>query len=139
MDKKSDDSVFRDLEADQIYTAIFRQPAPSVVAGRFIPASERLDQAVDAEELARYRQILAQCSDLEAVEIAARYLRRSDLLTRKFRLMAYLAETAPENQHFFVNERTSLLAGLWQSAVGTLHTIIVLVKGVWLLRTCDHA
>jgi hypothetical protein len=139
MRKTSDEHLFRRMEAEKIYKAIFQQSPPAEVTGRFIPASERLDQAVDAEELTRYRGILANCADLEAAEIATRYLRRSDLLTRKFRLMAYLAETAPENQHFFINERSSFLIGFWQSALGTLHTVFALVKGVWLLRRCDHA
>ena len=136
---RPDDHMFRRWEAERIYAAIFGQPAPSVATGRFLAASERLDRTVDPEELDRYRRAIARCDDLEALEVAARYLHRSDLLNRKFRLMAYLAETAPENQTFFVNEHSSFLAGLWHSAAGTIHTIVKLAKGVWLLRLCDYA
>jgi len=128
-----------EMEGRKIYTAIFRRPVPPVVIQRFIAASAQLHRTVDPQELDRYYRAVAKCADLEALEIAARYARRSRLLSRKFRLMVYLAETLPENQPFFVNERSNLLAGLWHSFTGVLWTAWKALKGVWLLKRCAYA
>ena len=128
-----------DIEARRIYAAIFGRAIPPIVQGRFAVASARLDRTVAPQELAAYGRIVATCVDLEALEVAARYTRRLPLLSRKFRLMAYLAETLPENQPFFVNERGSFLVGLWQSAFGVLATVFKLLKGFSLLRRVAHA
>jgi hypothetical protein len=128
-----------EMEARKIYAAIFRRPVPPVVLQRFVAASEQLHRTVDPQELDRYYRAAAACADLEALEIAARYTRQLRLLGRKFRLMVYLAETLPENQPFFVNERSSLPAGLWRSFIGVLWTAWKVLKGVWLLKRYAYA
>jgi hypothetical protein len=129
------DSTGNDMtEARKIYFAIFRRAIPPIVAERFAAANERLERAAGPRELAEHRRIVAECADLEAAEVAGRYTGRLKLLTRKFRLMVYLAETLPENQPFFVNETSSFLTGLWQGFAGGVRTIFKLLKGVWLLR-----
>ena len=127
------------MEAHKIYAAIFHRPVPPIVIERFAAASAQLHQMVDPPELNRYYRAVAQCADLEALEIAARYTRRSTLPSRKFRLMVYLAETLPENQPFFVNERSSLPAGLWHTFTAVLWTAWKMLKGVWLLKRCAYA
>ncbi len=128
-----------DVEARRIYAALFGRAIPPIVQDRFVAVSERLSRTVAPQELAAYGRIVAACADLEALEVAARYTHRLPLLSRKFRLMAYLAETLPENQPFFINERGSFLIGLWQSAIGVIATVFKLLKGVWLLRRVAHA
>ena len=86
----------------------------------------------------RYYRALLACADLEALELAARYTRKLPLLTRKFRLMAYLAETLPENQDFFINERSSFLAAFGAAWPGGLRTVCKMLKALWLLRRCAH-
>jgi hypothetical protein len=122
------------MEARRIYLSIFGRPIPPIVQERFIAASAQLDRTVSPQELEEYGRLLAACTDLEAVEVAGRYTRRMKLLSRKFRLMVYLAETLPENQSFFVNERSSFLAGLWHSIAGTIWTVLKVIKGLWLLK-----
>jgi hypothetical protein len=78
--------------------------------------------------------MLGSGSDLEALELAARYTRRLPLLTRKFRLMAYLAETLPENQALFVSHRDNFLAAFLRLAWMTLRTIYLMPKGLLALR-----
>ena len=107
-----------ETEARKIYAAIFGREIPPLVLDRFVVASKRLNQSVPQAEMDSYYRAMSACDDLEALELAARYTRRFPLLSRKFRLMAYLAETLPENQAFFVNERSSFLAGMARSAAG---------------------
>ena len=123
-----------ETEAGRIYFAIFGRAMPPIVQERFAAANERLEQAAGPRELAECRRIVAACADLEAVEVAGRYTGRLKLLSRKFRLMVYLAETLPENQSFFVNETSSFPAGLWHGFAGGVRTVFKLLKGLWLLR-----
>ena len=127
-----------EAEARKIYAAIFGREIPPPVLDRFVVASKRLNQSVPQAEMDSYYRALLACADLEALELAARYTRRFPLLSRKFRLMAYLAETLPENQAFFVNERSSFLAGMARSAAGGVRTIFKMAKGLWIVRRAAH-
>ena len=128
-------------EPHRIYAAILDRPIPPIVQQRFAVACELLHRTVSPNELDAYYRAIAAANDLEALEVAARYTRRLPLLTRKFRLMASLAETLPENQPFFVSERPgaepsplSVLTALWMGAKGALRTVYKLAKGLWLVR-----
>ena len=128
-----------ETEARKIYAAIFGREIPSLVLDRFVVASKRLNQSVPQAEMDSYYRAMIACADLEALELAARYTRRFPLLSRKFRLMAYLAETLPENQAFFINERSSFLSGMARSATGGFRTVYKMLKGLWLVRRVAHA
>jgi hypothetical protein len=128
-----------EMEARKIYAAIFIREIPLLVLDRFVIASKRLNQSVPQTEMDSYYRALKACNDLEALELAARYTRRFPLLGRKFRLMAYLAETLPENQPYFINERSSFLAGMTRSAAGTFRTVFKMMKGLWIVRRAAHA
>lgn len=120
-------------EAQRIYHTLFNRPIPPIVAERFAEGSQRLEAHVSADEVARYRAAVASGVDLEALELAGRYTRRLPLLTRKFRLMAYLAETIPQNQGLFINRRDNLPLALLTIVGVTLRTVWLMVKGLALL------
>jgi len=128
-----------ETEARKIYVAIFGRELPSVLLDRFVIASKRLNQSVPQAEMDSYYRAILACDDLEALEVAARYTRRLPLLSRKFRLMAYLTETLPENQAFFINERSSFVGGMARSAIGVFRTAYKMARGFWLLRRAVHA
>jgi hypothetical protein len=128
-----------DDEAQRIYYTLFRREIPPVVAERFAQASARLEASLPPGDVAAYHRAVASGADLEALELAARYTRKLPLLTRKLGLMAYLAETQPENQPLFINERSSYIAGFVRLGVAALHTVWKMVKGLWLLRQVRHA
>lgn len=128
-----------EIEARKVYAAIFGREIPPVVLDRFVVASNRLNQSVTQAEIDSYYRALETCSDLEALEVAARYTRRYALLSRKFRLMAYLAETLPENQPYFINEKSTFPAGMVRSAAGVLRTVFKMAKGLWFVRGGAHA
>jgi hypothetical protein len=121
-------------ESQRIYQALFDRPIPPIVAERFAGGSARLEASASPDELERYRAVVASGLDLEAVELAARYTRRLPLLTRKFRLMAYLAETAPENQPLFISHRDNLPGAFLRVAFMTLRTVWLMPKGLAQLR-----
>jgi hypothetical protein len=128
----SEDSAYA-AEAQRVYHTLFNRPIPPIVQERFAAGSRRLEANVAAEELARYRAAVASGLDLEALELAGRYTRRLPLLTRKFRLMAYLAETVPQNQGLFISHRDDLPRALVSVGWATLRTVWLMVKGVVLL------
>ena len=128
-----------EAEARKIYAAIFGREIPPLVLDRFVVASKRLNQSVPQAEMDSYYRAMSACADLEALELAACYTRRFASLSRKFRLMAYLAETLPENQAFFINERSSFLSGMARAWTGGFRTVYKMLKGLWLVRRVAHA
>ncbi len=127
------------FEADKIYQAIFREVAPDILKRRFVEASSRLHDRSDKKELDRYYRAIQKISDLEALEIACRYTRRLPLLSTKFNMMVYIAETIPENQHFFINYKKNVLKGWLTIFNGTVRTAFKLGKGLFLLIRIRNA
>lgn len=125
--------ALQEIEADKIYRAIFHQGAPDVVRKRFITASFQLHQKRSTQELAKYYGIIKIVHDLEALEVACRWRKKIPLLTLKFRLMVYLAETLPGNQRFFINERTSFIRALRCTVISLMRTMYKLCRGFYLL------
>ncbi len=128
-----------DFEAQRLYYALFKKPAPELTRLRFIAASQSVFASVHPQEKAIYETALKNVSDLEALEIAARRTKRLPLLSAKMALIIYLAETLPDHQHYFVNERTSFLSGLCAIIKGAMKTGLKFVKGLYLLRTFKNA
>ncbi len=125
----------RAFEAQAVYWALFRGDAPSVLVRRYEQAARQLDAAAKPGDIAEVHQLLAQRADLEAAELAGRLTGRLPLLTRKFTAMTYLAETLPDHQQFYVNRRSSLVAGLAELAWASMLTAVKLARGLWLLRS----
>jgi hypothetical protein len=128
-----------DSEAERIYRAIFRDRPPDIVKRRFMKASALLNERSDKEEVDRYYKAISAVKDLEALEAACRYTRKLPLLSKKFQIMVYIAETTPKNQRFFVNRRTSRLRGWWSFAGGGFQTLFKIGKGLLLLAKVKHA
>ncbi len=124
-----------EAEGRKIYAALFGRDAPPAVLERFSAASSKLNRGAPQPEVDRCTRAILACPDLEALELAARYTRRLPLLTRKFALMAYLAETLPGNQRFFINRRSSFLRGLLHLAGAGFRTVWKMLVGLWLLRS----
>lgn len=128
-----------DLEAQRIYRAIFRRPAPEIIAERFREISARLDEKASREEMEAYARAIQRTSDLEALELAGRFTKRLPLLSLKFRSMVYLAETLPENQRFYVNQRTHRVGAVFSIAICVLGSAFKMCKGLYLLARLKHA
>lgn len=128
----------RAFEAQAIYWAVFRGNAPPVLIRRYELAAGQLDAAAKPGDLAAVQQLLAQRADLEAAELAGRLTGRLPLLTRKFTVMTYLAETLPDHQQFYVNRRSSRAAGAATLAWAGMLTAVKLARGLWLLRSVSR-
>ncbi len=120
-------------DAERLYRAVFGAAAPRAVIDRYLEASALLDAAATPEARAAYRRALAGVRDVEALEVAARYRRRLPLLSEHMRLMVYLAESAPENQRYFVKRRPSRAAAWTVLFAGAFRTAYKLAKGALLL------
>lgn len=127
-----------DAELDLLYRSLFGKPAPEALARRFAPVSQQIDQQVDPHELAAYRRALETCTDLEALEYAARLSGRLPLLSRKLRACVALAETLPENQAAYIARRASRAAALRELAAAGVASAFKAAKGFWLLRSASH-
>ena len=132
-----DDSVTESMhahEADRIYRCLFGAAAPDIIKQRFIPPSQALNASTVTRDVERYYQAIEHAPDLEALELACRWTRRFPLISRKFRLMVYLAETLPENQRHFVNTRDSFARGMLVAVGAVLRSGLKFVRGWFLLR-----
>ncbi len=125
-------------EAQAIYWALFRGESPGLLTQRYAQAARELDQSAAPNDVAFIQQLLARHADLEAAELAGRLTGRLPLLTRKFTAMSYLAETLPDHQQFYVNRRSSLVAGMAALARAGMLTAVKLARGLWLLRRVRH-
>jgi hypothetical protein len=128
-----------ELEATRIYRALFRQNPPAMITARFKPVSKRLNERASRADLERYTRAVRQSGDLEALELACRLAKKMPLLSWKFQAMVYLAETLPENQAYFVNERTSFFKAGWLILLDTLWTGFKAARGFWLLARLKDA
>lgn len=127
-----------ETEARAIYRSLFSFATPPIIMQRFLPVVERLNASAGPAELAEYYGAIETGSDLEALELAGRLTGRLSLLTRKVQAMVVLAETLPENQHFYVNQRSSFAGGAGAMAWAAAHTARQAAKGLWLLRGGSH-
>jgi hypothetical protein len=125
-------------EANAIYRALFGRAIPPILVQRFLPVIDRLNATASPAELAAYYHAIETGADLEALELAGRLTGRLPLLTRKVQAMVALAETAPENQRFYVNQRSSFFTGAAAMAWAAAHTARQAAKGLWLLRGGSH-
>lgn len=128
----------RAQEARRIYRALFRRELPPILCERYLVAAERLDASLDATHLAAYYDTIESRDALEALEFAARLTGRLPLLTRKFQAMAYLAETLPDHQVYFVSQRSNRLMGLASLASSGVQAVALGVKGLAAVRGLPH-
>lgn len=92
-------------EASRIYYVLLQKEIPNSIALHFERVSKIIEKKYTKKQVATCLEHMKRTRDLESLEIASRYLNRLPLLTEKFRIMAYLAETVPENYRCYVNER----------------------------------
>lgn len=128
----------QETEAKKIYRAIIYNDVPAAVARRFIDLSTLLNQKMPSAELEYYYRAIQDIDDLEALEIACRYMGKLSTLTQRFRIMVYLAETLPENQYVFINRTSSMIKGVMYIILGALHTVFKFGIGLFLLTKMRH-
>ena len=132
-----DDSVTDSMhqhEADRIYRALFGAAAPDVIKERFLEPSQTLNAGTVMRDVEHYYQALEHAPDLEALELACRWTGRFPLISRKFQLMVYLAETLPENQRYFVNTSDSFARGMLVVVATVFRSALKFVRGWFLMR-----
>lgn len=118
------------LEARWLYTALFhRQPEEALVT-----AYVRAHAYYCADEhAARFiRTIVERQLDVESIELVLRTSRPE--LSRKCRMLVYLAESTPRDYPLLVNERAQPLRAWVALAMAVVRTVFKFAKGHWLVR-----
>jgi len=126
-------------EAEKIFRATFKSQISLPLKERFNKASELFTITYSKEDIDAYNRALEKISDLEALELAARYRNKLPVLVLKFKLMVYLAETLPENLKFFINRKDRRLIGYILIAYSGLRSMVKFIKGMFLLKTLKNA
>ncbi len=117
-------------EAERIYHAIFNRKIPASVQEHFEVLSKRIESRYSGEEVNKYFEAIKKTCDLEALEVASRHLKKLPVLSEKFKIMVYLAETRPENYKVFVNEEPGFISACISLISSLLRTGCKAVKGM---------
>jgi len=117
-------------EAERIYGAIFNRKIPASVQEHFEVISKKIESRYSEEEVDKYLEATEKTSDLEALEVASRYIKKLPLLSEKFKVMVYLAETCPENYRVFVNEEPGFICACLSLISSLFRTGYKSVKGM---------
>ncbi len=120
-------------EAEKIYEAIFGTKVPQSIQRHFDTLSRRINSLFSKEEIEKYNECILKIHDLEALELAARYFKKLPLLTVKFKIILYLAETIPENYTKYINEKDNFFMGSLLLVFSLVRTSYKFVKGLYLL------
>lgn len=120
-------------EAERIYYAIFNQQIPASIRMHFEVISKKIEGRYPEEEVNKYFEYIKKTCDLEALEVAARHLKKLPVLSEKFKVMVYLAETCPENYNVFFNEEPGVIRAYILLISSVLRTGFKVVKGMVIL------
>jgi hypothetical protein len=129
----------RDSEACKIHHAFFGQDPQPILLDHYLRACQSLGEREAPEVRAQYARLVSRVHDLEALEIACRYLGKYPLLSMRFRIMLHLAETLPSTQPYLVNERCSRWQAWFSIFGGGIRSAWKLSKGLVLLVRYDNA
>lgn len=122
-----------DYEAEKIYHSIFNTDIPETVKKRFNDISGVIDDSFSHDEILKYYDLVRDARDLEALELAARYLNKMPVLTEKFKVMVYLAETIPHNYSVFINETPRQVSAYASIIFAVVRTFLKISKGFMML------
>lgn len=119
-------------EAEKIYYSIFRKEIPAPLQSHFENVLRRIDERYPEEEIKKYHRCIAEINDIEALELAARYFKKLRILSEKFKIMVYLAETLPENYTVFISEKNNSCGGYISIMASLSRTVYKFTKGTFL-------
>lgn len=117
-------------EAERIYHSLFNKKIPESLKIHFNNISGEIDNHYHHDEVRKYYDLILKVNDLEALEITARYLKKLPILTEKFKVMVYLAETLPDNYDVFVNENPQRFFAYIYFISSVCRTFLKITKGL---------
>lgn len=120
-------------EAEKIFNSIFKAPLPLLLKERYLKATEKFSKSYTSSEIAECQKAIEKISDLEALELASRHLKKLPFLVLKFRIIVFLAEGWPLTRKSYINNKDISLVGWFSFFYCGIRTAIKLVKGIFLL------
>jgi len=121
-------------EEEKIYYSIFKKKIPESIKKHFKNISKIIDLKYNNIEINIYYNTLNKGFDIEAVELAGRYLKKTDILSEKLTAMVSLAETLPENQRFFFKKKSSRITGYINILYAFIRSLFKFTKGLIILK-----
>ena len=117
-------------EAEYFYRYLFSESADKNTVDKYIQANLKfLPQPEEG-----IRRLVTARADIEAAELAWRYLSADNPLTRKIHIMLFLAETTPANYSKFFSEKNSRFTALVSLSYHTLRSVLKILKGKYLMK-----
>lgn len=122
-------------EAAALHRALFDRDLPEEIGRHYAAAHPHALRNVTEAERQWMARALRTRSDLEALEVAVRLLRADHILTRKMKLLVYLAEASPESYDRFVNEEPHRAGAYGALVWHGMRTLFKFLKGCLILET----
>ncbi len=120
-------------ESEKIFNSVFKVPFPPLLKERFSKATEKFSRNYTPSEITECQKAVEKISDLEALELASRHLKKLPFLVLKFRIIVFLAEGWPLTRKSYINDRDVFLLGWLVLFYCCLRTAIKFIKGIFLL------
>jgi len=120
-------------EDEKIFNSIFKAPFPPSLKEWCSKATEKFSKNYTPSEITECQKAIEKISDLEALELASRHLKKLPFLVLKFRIIVFLAEGCPLTRKSYINNKDASLLGWLTLFYCGLRTAIKLVKGIFLL------
>ena len=118
-------------EARHLHAALFREHCPPELEEAYVRAHDYYCRP--GPDDAAIRTIVARKLDVEAIELVLR--RKRPALTRKLRLLVYLAEATPSGYRRLVNEADRPVLAWLVLGGAVFRTALKYLKGFLLLRS----
>jgi hypothetical protein len=120
----------------KIYSSLWQSSNfPKTLEVRFDNAVRLLAEDYSQIEIDLVYKISNSNIDIEAVEIASRFLKRNPFLIICFQLMIYLAETEPQCRKSIINQEKGIIGAYFIIVYSIIRTIYKFLKGILLLRS----
>ena len=124
-------------EAELFHKRIFGRPLPDEIRTDYISATRMLLKDTSHLFKVRIELILERSMDVEAIEFALRRRTPNNILTKKFQILCYLAESRSRYFNKFVNEQRQPIRAFFKLSFHTLRSVYKLLKGRCLIRMYD--
>src|SRR3954463_5199398 len=125
----NDDRLNLEREATYFHALFFRGPIPETVLQRYVAANALCFPTLEARDSRMLETVVTHRLDAEAVELAMRLRRGSDVLTRKIQVLFFLVEVRSAYYGYFVNQRPGLWRAVMRLLASAVHTVWKGCKG----------
>lgn len=123
-----------EAEAVRISLALFGKTPEQVFLDRYVDAHAKFDMNESPSDLRLLAMLLAKPGYMEAVEYVLRLRNDANVLTKKFKIVHYLAECQASSYDNLFQKTTHVISAWAGLVLLVFHTFSCLVRGWYFLK-----